>query len=280
MRTGDELSKTHDSNINKMAVQEDRVATESEVIFLEAIREEATIDSQLVESIPNEPIYQFESSNGVDASYSKPIMITGSYLVDNGCRIESYFTSIPTFSDLPIENIDVYFCIRLNQPEGTVYLKTKTLKIKLIDSHSIKPEFEAPAKPMGSKNEQTDLLKESSVADPVHTEPSSTQIIEKPDVCPDEFTYSLTENTHSCLATVSSPIDAESYCDYINMGYFGFSYPIETSNYNCPSFMSPSTNEQGLLFCITELNLNNKPENITPVCDDITSGLIGFTWLE
>jgi hypothetical protein len=75
------------------------------------------------------------------------------------------------------------------------------------------------------------------------------------------------------------PKGAQSYCQYLQDGYFGYSYPLaQNVGYQCPSEFRQATNGADLGFCVAEgLSVPAEPV-ISPYCDYLADGYIGFAF--
>ena len=93
----------------------------------------------------------------------------------------------------------------------------------------------------------------------------------------------LASNGHGsefCIfENIPVPKGAQSYCQYLQQGYFGYSYPLASNaGYKCPSEFRQTTNGAGIGFCIAE-NLSVPAEPvISPYCDYLADGYIGFAF--
>jgi hypothetical protein len=91
----------------------------------------------------------------------------------------------------------------------------------------------------------------------------------------------LTDNgagTEFCLFdNLNPPANAQPYCNYLQSGYMGFSFPVAAS-YSCPAGFRQTTNGADLGFCLVEnLTIPASPP-VSPYCDYLQSGYIGFSW--
>jgi hypothetical protein len=78
------------------------------------------------------------------------------------------------------------------------------------------------------------------------------------------------------------PPSAEEYCDYIDQGYFGYTWDKTTGGFDkfpCPSSAEEGNNGKGgTLFCtITNKKLNvTFPEGVKADCGELSQGYFGW----
>jgi len=88
-------------------------------------------------------------------------------------------------------------------------------------------------------------------------------------------------NGDLCLfENVPVPKDAQTYCQYLSDGYFGYSYPFASNpGYKCPSDLLQSTNQSGDGYCLAEPLYLSPTLDVTPYCGNFLSGgVIGFAY--
>jgi len=69
----------------------------------------------------------------------------------------------------------------------------------------------------------------------------------------------------------------EPYCDYLERGYFGFTWPLAHDRHtSCPSGMRWSDNGEGLAFCTARRGPVAPGYHAEAECDRVQDGLVGY----
>ena len=99
------------------------------------------------------------------------------------------------------------------------------------------------------------------------------------DLCPAGATYSTNcDDTAYCVFDVVLPVDgADAYCDYLDLGYFGYSFADADAAHVCPDGMRRSDNGAGSAFCLSDVPAP-APVGIASYCQYLEEGYLGSSW--
>jgi len=108
--------------------------------------------------------------------------------------------------------------------------------------------------------------------------------------CPFDAVQVNTTTTSSCIwknntfgMIMPSPAVISSYCDYIKNGYMGYVWPTNNqpeSMYPCAPSFNAAGNGGSDYFCTLENSTNYIyfPPDVTAICDQLTEGIVGYSW--
>ena len=119
------------SSVESVKNDDGEVVTLSGFERHESLRSEdgKEITHEAVVTHADQPLFEFESPEGVEADYSEPVMVTGSFLVNLrktlDCSSLSFVKSPPKFRDLPRGEGSVIFCIKLTFEGSVRYVLTR-----------------------------------------------------------------------------------------------------------------------------------------------------------